>query len=223
MMTSTKESILYTALRLFARDGYEATSVSDIAGELGMTKGALYKHYKNKRDIFESIFERVYQEDVVQAKKYGVPVDVFEKVPSAFKNTSLEQLKNYIEARFRVWLEDELARNFRKMLTLEQYRSPEMGGLYKRCVGQDSYIEDLFRQMIKQGVLKRNDPKLLALEFFAPFHLLLNMAMADEESDIEEAAGLLTAHIDRFIDNNANIAKVAKAKKAKGVIRKKGV
>jgi AcrR family transcriptional regulator len=65
LITSTKENILYTALRLFARNGYEATSVSDIAGELGMTKGALYKHYKNKRDIFDSIFERMYQEDVI--------------------------------------------------------------------------------------------------------------------------------------------------------------
>ena len=48
---NTKEKILVTALRLFAVNGYEAVSVSQIAGELGMTKGALYKHYKNKRDI----------------------------------------------------------------------------------------------------------------------------------------------------------------------------
>lgn len=46
-MSDTKERILMTALGLFARDGYEAVSVSRIAGELGMTKGALYKHYKN--------------------------------------------------------------------------------------------------------------------------------------------------------------------------------
>ena len=53
-MNQTKEKIMQTALHLFARDGYEAVSVSAIAGELGMTKGALYKHYKNKRDIFDS-------------------------------------------------------------------------------------------------------------------------------------------------------------------------
>lgn len=47
-MANTKENILVTALRLFAQDGYEAVSVSKIAGELGMTKGALYRHYKNK-------------------------------------------------------------------------------------------------------------------------------------------------------------------------------
>ena len=44
-MSKTKEKILLTALRLFAQDGYEAVSMSKIAGELGITKGALYKHY----------------------------------------------------------------------------------------------------------------------------------------------------------------------------------
>ena len=61
---NTKEKILVTALRLFAVYGYEAVSVSRIAGELGITKGALYKHYKNKRDIFNCIFEYVCQLDV---------------------------------------------------------------------------------------------------------------------------------------------------------------
>ena len=59
-MNQTKEKIMQTALRLFARDGYEAVPVSAIAGELGMTKGALYKHYANKRAIFDSIVERMY-------------------------------------------------------------------------------------------------------------------------------------------------------------------
>ena len=47
-MGNRKEEILIVALHLFARDGYEAVSVSQIAGELDMTKGALYRHYKSK-------------------------------------------------------------------------------------------------------------------------------------------------------------------------------
>ena len=54
-MKDTKENILQVALGLFARDGYEAVSVSEIAGALGITKGALYRHYAGKRDIFDSI------------------------------------------------------------------------------------------------------------------------------------------------------------------------
>ena len=74
-MADTRENILNTALRLFARDGYEAVCVSTIAGELGMTKGALYKHYKNKRDIFDSIGLEVPQVTQIAAcagEEYGL-------------------------------------------------------------------------------------------------------------------------------------------------------
>ena len=58
-MGNRKEEILIVALHLFARDGYEAVSVSQIAGELDMTKGALYRHYKSKRDIFDWVRKNV--------------------------------------------------------------------------------------------------------------------------------------------------------------------
>ena len=54
-MANTKEKILLISLNLFAKFGYEAVSMKDIADKLGITKGALYKHYKNKQDIFNSI------------------------------------------------------------------------------------------------------------------------------------------------------------------------
>jgi hypothetical protein len=146
----------------------------------------------------------VCQEDIAQAKKHCVPEDIFEKVPLAFTNTSMEGLKNFIEASFRIWLEDELARNFRKMLTIEQYRSQEMSELYQLCLagGSVGYIEDLFREMMVRGILKENEPKLLALEFFAPFYLLINITMADTSPNIEEAANLLRLHIERFVTIN---------------------
>ena len=53
------EKILIVALHLFARDGYETVYVSRIAGELDMTKGALYRHNKRKRDIFDCIVQRM--------------------------------------------------------------------------------------------------------------------------------------------------------------------
>ena len=56
-MKDTRENILLVSLRLFAQEGYEAVSVSQIAGELGLTKGALYRHYANKQAIFESILQ----------------------------------------------------------------------------------------------------------------------------------------------------------------------
>lgn len=201
-MVDTKEKILLTALRLFARDGYEAVSVSAIAGELGMTKGALYKHYKNKRDIFDSIVERMYQMDAERAKKYEVPEEAFGKTPLAYYKASIDKIKVFSEAQFNFWTEDEFANNFRKMLTIEQYRNPEMAELYQSCLVSEpiNYMEDLFHEMMEQGIWKKAEPKQLAIDFYAPLYLLISIS--DATSGREENVGFLTAHIDQFTKQN---------------------
>lgn len=70
---NTKERILEEALKLFSQSGYMGTSMNDIAAELGVTKAALYKHYKSKQEILESIVERMNQMDAERAKKYEMP------------------------------------------------------------------------------------------------------------------------------------------------------
>ena len=201
-MVDTKEKILLTALRLFARDGYEAVSVSAIAGELGMTKGALYKHYKNKRDIFDSIVERMYQMDAERAKKYEVPEETFGKTPLAYYKASIDKIKVFSEAQFNFWTVDEFANNFRKLLTIEQYRNPEMAELYQSCLVSEpiNYMEDLFNEMMEQGIWKKAEPKQLAIDFYAPLYLLISIS--DATSDREENVRFLTAHIDQFTKQN---------------------
>lgn len=203
-MTDTKENILMSALRLFARDGYEAVSVSKIAGELGMTKGALYKHYKNKRDIFDSIVARIFQLDQQRAQEYGVPVDVFHDDPGQYQHLELENIKEFTIAQYRFWTTDEFTSNLRKMLVLEQYRNPEMNELYHNCIvsGPVQYMEDIFREMIARGILKENDPGQLAIEYFAPMFLLI--AMFDGNLGNEGAETRLAVHIDRFMETNVN-------------------
>ena len=201
-MPNIKEQILLTALRLFAQDGYEAVSVNKIASEIGMTKGALYKHYENKRDIFNSIVKRMYQIDYERAKEYEVPEELFEKMPQAYCTTSIDKLADFSKAQFIFWVEDEFASNFRKMLTLEQYRDPEIADLYQSCLvsGPVSYVADLFQEMIKQGICNSMDPQLLALEFYAPLYLLISIS--DGAADKKELVDLLAKHLDKFIKTN---------------------
>ena len=202
-MSDTKEKILLTALRLFARDGYEAVSVSAIAGELGMTKGALYKHYKNKRDIFDHIVARMFQVDAERSRQYEVPEEQFDRSPSAYEQVTMENIRRFTLAQFVFWTEDEFASDFRKMLTLEQYRSAEMAELYSSCLvaGPVAYMEDIFCEMLNKGALRAADPKQLALEFFAPLYLLINMW--DQAKDRIALAAMMDDHIARFIQLNA--------------------
>ena len=198
-MNNTKENILMTALRLFAQDGYEAVSVSRIAGELGMTKGALYKHYKNKRDIFDSIFHRICQLDVERFQKAGMP-------PQRFSNATVESVMAYAKSQFLYWSEDEVACYFRRMLTLEQFRSPKMTRLYQDVLagGPVNFLEGVFGEMMEQGAWRPGSPKQMAVEFFAPFFLLLSMSdAASGKEEKERIAGLYMAHMESFVEKYA--------------------
>ena len=100
-MGNRKEEILIVALHLFARDGYEAVSVSQIAGEL------------------------------------------------EYQNVSLDDFVEYSKSMFEYWTEDDFASSFRKMLTIEQFRSEEMQNLYQQYLvsGTAEYVKDLFKNM----------------------------------------------------------------------------
>ena len=204
-MINTKEKILVTALRLFAVYGYEAVSVSQIAGELGMTKGALYKHYKNKRDIFNCIFEYVCRLDVERSRKSGVPEQDYSDMPEAFSNVSAESLGSYMKAQFHYGSEDEIACNIRKMLTLEQYKSPEMSALYQKVLvsGPLEYVERLLCEMSKGQENRLPSPHALAIEFYSPFYLLLSMSDGvDCKETKEEIAKSYECYIDDFFQRH---------------------
>ena len=198
-MADTREKILMTALQLFAKDGYEAVSVRTIAEELGMTKGALYRHYKNKRDIFDSIVERMIQNDAQRAREYHMPDEGYDSKPDAYGNTTLQRIQEYTIEQFRFWTEDEFASCFRKMLTLEQYRNEEMAELYSQCIvaGPVTYMEDLFRELIQKGVLKAENPRQLAVEYYAPLFLLI--CTYDKTGKNEDYATILRNHTEHFM------------------------
>lgn len=67
---STRERIQETAIALFSEHGYEHTSLREIAEQLGVTKAALYYHFKTKEDIAASFFDS-YAEDVDRICEWG--------------------------------------------------------------------------------------------------------------------------------------------------------
>lgn len=185
-MKNTKEKILETALELFAAKGYEAVSVSDIAGKLGMTKGALYKHYTNKQDILDSIILRMEEMDYERAEAFYMPQDMVNTIPLTVeqKDRSLKQLIEYSKAQLSYWTEDPFASAFRRMLTIEQYRNPEMRELYQQYLagGPLEYVTDILRE---SGSLNAD---LEALQFYAPMFMLYSVFDGAKNEEEREAA-----------------------------------
>ncbi len=195
MRRETKNEILEVALRLFSQKGYLGTSMSDIAAELGITKPALYKHYAGKRELLESIVERMRETDYERAEEYEMPETEPDGFAEAYRNTPIEKIRAYSVAQFRHWTEAEFPAQFRKMLTLEQYRDAEMARLFQDylATGPTEYMAAIFRKMTDSD----GDAMQLALEFYGPMFLLYSVY--DGAEDKAAVFGLLRDHIDRFI------------------------
>ena len=193
-MCTTKEKILLTALKLFAQDGYEAVSISKISGELGMAKSALYKHYKNKRDIFDSIINRMDELDYERVREYNMPDGNMDEIIKGYREISIDKIRIYTEAQFKHWTEEEFSSLFRRMLTLEQYRNQEMSDLYQKYLvsGPIDYMTYLFAGITG----KKEEAKQLAIEFYGPIFLMYSLY--DNKREEDDLAEMLKKHVDRF-------------------------
>lgn len=195
-MTDTKEQILTTALDLFAREGYEAASVSMIADALGLSKGALYRHYKGKQAILEAILQRMEVLDAAQAQAHALPEAAFCQAPDDYARARKEDLLAFAKAEFAFWTLEPFPRAFRRMLTLEQFRSPEMGALYQQYLGSGpvGYLRDLFASLGPGCPAAEAERQAVAL--FAPMHLLF--ALFDGGMPFDQAAALLDGQLAAF-------------------------
>ncbi len=195
MAGDTKERILETALALFAQGGYPGTSMNDIAGRLGITKAALYKHYTSKQEILDRIVERTNEMDDARAREYEMPETEPDNFAEAYLHTPTEKIRAYSEAQFDHWTKEPFSANFRRMLTLEQYRDPALAQLYQNYLsaGPLAYMAAIFRHLADSDEAAMQ----LALDFYGPMYLLYSVY--DGAEDKTAVAPLLDAHIDRFI------------------------
>ena len=195
MAEGTKERILDIALELFAQNGYLGTSMSDIAKQLGFTKAALYKHYTSKQEILDQIVERMNRMDYERAEEYEMPETEPDGFAEAYMHTPIEKIRIYSLAQFDHWTKETFSANFRKMLTLEQYRDPKLAQLHHDYLagGPLEYMAAIFRKLADSD----EEAMQLALDFYGPMYLLYSVY--DGAKDKASVAPMLDAHIRRFI------------------------
>ena len=179
MAGETKKRIIETALALFSQSGYLATSMNDIAQQVGLTKAALYKHFSGKQEILDCIIAQMERMDLERAQEYEMPETEPDGFAEAYQHIPAEQIYAYSLAQFRHWTEEEFPARFRRMLTLEQYRDPEMGRLYRDYLagGPVEYMAAIFRKMADSDAQAMQ----LALRFYGPMFLLYSVY--DESED----------------------------------------
>ena len=193
----TKERILYAALNLFAEKGYDGVGVDLIAENAGLKGPSLYRHYKGKEDIFNSLIDLV-------ASHYEEGFGLKNK-PGEFPESMNELIENAM-GRIQFTMHDDIVRKTRRILAMEQFRSMRMAEL-----ATSYHVENLqrmyagiFAGLMERGMLKRDDPELLALEFVSPVSLLIHMYDRQPERE-EEVLNKIGKHFEHFAKVYAEI------------------
>ncbi|MBV7390987.1 MULTISPECIES: TetR/AcrR family transcriptional regulator [Enterococcus] len=193
----TKEVILLVALKLFSEKGYDGVGIRDISKEIGIRESAIYKHYNNKQDIFDSILkdiERRYQEEVSTFMPPESMTNIFSK-----ENDLREELFRISITMFQFYLKTEYGSQLRRMLTIEQYRTTEAGKFFHELIidnGLD-YISGVFTNLIKDEIYLDVDPMIMAVQFYSPLYLLLSK-YDNQPEKYDEALIFLEKHIRQF-------------------------
>ena len=173
-MKTTKEKIMKTALELFSKYGFDAVSVEMLSTELGVTKGALYRHYESKDAIFRDILNRVVQEDRDNAEGNSLPLER----EGEYHVSSLDDFIEFTLKQFQFFTLDQFGSEFRRLVTLEQFRNAEMIHLYQDVFmnGPLQYTEKILSSLMDDGKIKKCDVKEASIEFFAPFFTMLSLS-----------------------------------------------
>ena len=194
----TREKILWEALELFSQRGYEAVSVREISGAVGIRESSLYNHFQNKRDIFDSLVDLCWEKAEQYYRGKRIPFSKEEDL-SVFGEEEFSRLSQTILDTFRYFFEDPWNVRFRRLLVLSQFNDSRAKELYRKLY-RDYPLEiqeAVFAGLMNAGKFRRSDPAAAALDFYGGAFLLMHTC-----DGWEEAEPRLLAHLKQFHDQH---------------------
>ena len=192
---NTKQEILEAALDLFSVQGFEATSISQIASAVGIRKASLYSHFESKQAILDALLQEV----MGQYGKYSIFVRTdWEKDVDNLPLTADETVQ-MIRGQIRYILHEPCISKARKMLVIEQYRNTELAKLQTKQNYSDimRYFTELVKYLIRQGVLAEDNPDIMAAQLCLPISTWINLCDREPERE-SEVMELVEKHIRQF-------------------------
>ena len=190
---NTKQEILEAALELFSVQGFEATSISQIASAVGIRKASLYSHFENKQAILDALVKDVLEQYAAHS--------IFARADRKRADAALtpEATEQLILGQMRYILHDPHIRMARKMLVVEQFRNPELARLQTRQNYSDvlAYFTALVQRLIRQGALAGEDPEIMAAQLCLPISAWINLCDREPEREAE-VMEMVGRHIRQF-------------------------
>ena len=191
MAKDTKERILAAALDMFSQKGYDGTNIRELTASLGLVKSSMYRHFESKEEIWNTLLDELI---AYYDARFGSP-EHLPPVPD-----SPEALVEMTMRMVDFTVHDERIIKSRKLLTIEQFRDDRARSLATRhfLTGLSETFTPVFSGMMDKGLLRRNDPAMLAFAYTAPISALIHLCDREPEKT-EDAIRRIEAFSRHFI------------------------
>lgn len=178
MENTTKEKILDAALVSFAENGYRGTNLRDFAAGMGLSKSALYRHFESKEAIWNALLDKM---EAYYGERFGSPEHLPE-IPN-----SCDELLSLVMNMVNFTVHDEKIILTRKLLLTEQFHDDRVKELATKhfVTGTKAMFKSIFEKMMEAGLIKNEDPDMLALAFTSPVTTLIHYCDREPEKEPE--------------------------------------
>lgn len=174
---STKEKILEESLTLFAECGYDGIGIDGIAESVGIKGPSIYRHFKSKEEILNALIDAA---EIRYDEFFGSKENIG-RIPQ-----SLEEFIHITMGKVAFTMQDPMIQKIRKLLVQEQFRNERLSEATSRhqVDGLVDMYEKILGGMMENGLLRKDDPAILAMELVAPAVVMI--AKADRQPDCEK-------------------------------------
>lgn len=201
---NTKEKIADIALDMFSGRGYEAVSIRDICGEVGIKESTLYYHYKNKQDILDSLIERFTNHINELLSFLDSPRDI---TSGALKGNDMG-MKLMDMYMLDGYLFDPFCNKMLRLMMIEQFHNEDIRILYEKTLFDDPYKIQMsvFDLLVKAGLFSKEEAEWIVSGYYSymtvlTFKYLLNGDLTDDKKRAysKEAHTYMTQTMARFM------------------------
>lgn len=192
---NTKQEILEASLELFSVQGFEATSISQIANAVGIRKASLYSHFESKQAILDALVKDVLE----QYGKHSIFARANWEKDAANLPLTADEAVEMIQGQIRYILHDPAIQRARKMLVIEQFQNRSLAKLQTKQNYSDvlGYFTGMIKCLIQKGVLAEDDPEMMAAQLCLPISVWINLCDREPERE-PEVMELVSRHIQQF-------------------------
>lgn len=187
----TREWLLDTALRLFAEQGYAATSIRQIAAEVGMRDSAIYGHFAGKRAMYDALFAEA-----------GPPAQVLDLGIEGLTESGPREAVGVLAGQvFAAWSAPR-ARLFLSVILRETAGDEGLSRLTDAIESTRDQLAEPFGRWQEAGLIRSDlEPRQLVWELFAPMQVprVLYLRGDASDADVATARRMVDDHVEFFL------------------------